>query len=108
MEEKKLTRTQAIETIINLLQNGYYIPTCTANDDHSGFGWVCPSVDIANYLKSANDLDSFTFKVVPMNEIAKDFNLNGIHPENYDVCVEFKENTEENPYWEQYLLWTFD
>ncbi len=108
MEEKKLTRAQAIETIINLLQNGYYIPMCTADDEQSGFGWISPTVDIANYLRFANDLDNFSFRVVPMKEAIEDFKLNGIHPEDYDVCVEFKENTEGNPYKEQYLLWAFE
>lgn len=109
MTDKKITRGQAIEQIINLIQNGYYIPMCSGEDDcWSGFSWVSPDVDVANYLIFANDFDNYDFKVVPKNEIIEDFTLNGVHLEDYDICVEFIEKTEENPYKEQYLLWNVD
>lgn len=104
----RLTRGQAIEQIVNLMQSAYYIPMCSFGNGGAGFGWISPNMDAANFLMFAHDVENYDFTVIPMNEIAEDFKENGINTDEYEVCVEFKEKTDGNPYTEQYLLWGLD
>ena len=107
-EIMKITRGQAIEQIVNLMQCAYYIPMCSFGNGGAGFGWINPNTDVSNFLKLAHDVENYDFNVIPMNEIAEDFEENGINPKGYEVCVEFKEKEDGNPYTEQYLLWGLD
>ena len=110
--DKKITRKQAIETMVKMLKNGFSIPMCSAGDGYSSFSWASPhfgwtanEVDIANFLKNAKDTKNFSFHIVPMDEIMEDFRLFEVDTNGYDVCVEFKDKNEDDPYVEQYLLW---
>lgn len=106
MANKEITRGQAIEKIIDLMIDGHSIPMCSIEKGGSSISWVnSEDMNLANFLNSLHKADNFA--VVPMDEIAKDFEYDGIKLENYDVCVEFKTNMEENAYTEQYLLWGF-
>ena len=107
-EIMKITRGQAIEQIVNLMQCAYYIPMCSFGNGGAGFGWISPNTDVSEFLRLAHDVDNYDFNVIPMDEIAEDFKENGINPKGYEVCVEFKEKEDGNPYTEQYLLWGLD
>ena len=101
-----ITRGQAIEKIIDLLIHKSSIPVCSIENDGSVISWVnSEDMNLANFLTSLYDAENYD--VVPIDEIADDFEYNGIHLEDYDVCVQFKSNTKEKPYKEQYLLWGF-
>lgn len=102
-----ITRGQAIEKIIDLLIHKSSIPMCSIEENNgSVISWIDPEdINLANFLTALYDAEEYD--VVPIDEIAEDFEYSGIHLEDYDVCVEFKSNTKKNPYREQYLLWGF-
>lgn len=102
-----ITRGQAIEKIIDLLIHKSSIPMCSIEEKNgSVISWIDPEdINLANFLTALYDAEEYD--VVPIDEIAEDFEYSGIHLEDYDVCVEFKNNDGENPYKEQYLLWGF-
>ena len=107
MTDKKITRGQAIEKIIDLLIHKSSIPMCSIEENNgSVISWIdSEDINLANFLTSLYEAEKYD--VVPIDEIAEDFEYSGIQLEDYDVCVEFKNNDEENPYREQYLLWGF-
>lgn len=80
---------------------------CSIEENNgSAISWVdSEDINLANFLTSLYEAEKYD--VVPIDEIAEDFEYSGIHLEDYDVCVQFKSNTKENPYKEQYLLWGF-
>lgn len=107
MTDKKITRGQAIERIIDLMIKGHSIPMCSIENSSIEFSFIdSEDINLAIFLNSLHNANKFD--VVPMEEIAEDFEFNGIHSENFDVCVEFEDNSEENTYKEQYLLWGLD
>ena len=100
MKNIKMTREEAINTIINLIEAGYTIPMVSLGNGGAGFCWVDSTTGIEDFKSMVN----INFRVVPESEMAEDF-TDHADLEEYDMCVEFSETHEENPYREQYLLW---
>lgn len=100
MKNIKMTREEAINTIINLLEDEYTIPMVSLGNGGAGFCWLDSNTGIEDFKSTVN----YNFRVVPESEMAEDF-ADHADLEEYDICVEFSETHEDNPYREQYLLW---
>ena len=100
MKNIKMTREEAINTIINLIEDEYTIPMVSLGKGGAGFCWVDSNTGIEDFKSTVN----YNFRVVPESEMAEEFADHAVL-EDYDICVEFSETHEENPCREQYLLW---
>lgn len=100
----EMTREQAINTIISLLQDGCSIPTASIGNGGAGFFWIYSVVSLQNLVTELKDTDNYNFRVVPESEIAEDFE-NSVNLDDYDVCIELTSTHGDNPYREQYLIW---
>lgn len=98
-----MTREEAINTIINLIEGGYSIPQVSLGNGGAGFGWIDSNVSFEALVAELKDTDNYNFRVVPESEIAEDFE-GSVSLDDYDVCVEFSADGD-SPYCEQYLLW---
>lgn len=98
-----MTREEAINTIINLIEGGYSIPQVSLGNGGAGFGWIDSNVSFEALVAELKDTDNYNFRVVPESEIAEDF-ADNVDLDDYDVCVEFSADGD-SPYCEQYLLW---
>ena len=103
MKNINMTREEAINIIINLIQNGYSIPTTSLGNGGAGFGWIDSNVNLDALVAEFKDTDNYNFRIVPESEIAEDFE-GSVSLDDYDVCVEFSADGD-SPYCEQYLLW---
>ena len=95
-----MTREEAINTIISLIEGGYTIPMASLGNGGAGFCWVDSTTGITDFESTVN----YNFRVVPESEMAEDF-ADHAYLEDFDVCVEFACTDGDNPYREQYLLW---
>ena len=104
MKNINITREQAINIIINLIEGGYSIPTASIGNGGAGFCWIYSNVSLQNLVAELKDTDNYNFRVVPESEIAEDFE-HSVNLGDYDVCIELTNTHGDNPYREQYLLW---
>ena len=95
-----MTREEAINTIIKLIEDSFTIPKVSLDNDGAGFCWVDSTTGITDLKSTVN----YNFRVVPESEIAEDF-AHHAYLEDFDVCVEFASTDSDNPYREQYLIW---
>jgi hypothetical protein len=103
MKNINMTREEAINTIINLIEGGYSIPQVSLGNGGAGFGWIDSNVSFEALVAELKDTDNYNFRVVPESEIAEDF-ADNVDLDDYDVCIEFSADGD-SPYCEQYLLW---
>lgn len=104
MKNINITREEAINTIINLIEDECTIPMVSLGNGGAGFCWVDSNVSLEDLVAELKDTDNYNFRVVPEAEIAEDFE-GSVNLDDYDVCVEFASTDGDNPYREQYLLW---
>ena len=104
MKKVKMTREEAINTIINILHDGSSIPTASIGNGGAGFFWIYSNVSLQNLVAELKDTDNYNFRVVPESEVAEDFE-HSVNLGDYDVCIELTSTHGDNPYREQYLLW---
>ena len=97
MKNINMTREEAINTIINLIEDECTIPMVSLGNGGAGFCWVDSNTGIEDFI-------NYNFRVVPESEMAEDF-ADHVDLEYFDVCVEFSSTYGDNPYREQYLLW---
>lgn len=106
MKDIKISKDQAITTIINILREGCAIPQASLGNGGAGFGYVDP--DGVEYSYGYDELVSWlrgmSFSIVPTSEISEEFS--DMNLDDYDVCVEF--TNSDRGYSEQYLLWDID
>lgn len=102
MKNINITRKEAINTIINNIQRGYYIPMVSLGNGGAGYDLLHSEANIEALNAELNDTERYNFRVVPESEIAEDFKENN-DLDCYDVCVEFASTIGDNR--EQYLLW---
>ena len=100
MKNINMTREEAINTIISLIEGGYTIPMASLGNGGAGFCWVDSTTGITDFESTVN----YNFRVVPESEMAEDF-ADHAYLEYFDVCVEFASTDGDNPYREQYLIW---
>ena len=104
MKITKITKTQAITVIKNLLIVGCSIPMASLGNGGAGLSYVQPNAndnyeEVVSWLKGMG-----AFRIVPTSEISNEFY--DMDLDEYDVCVEFTNN--DSDYSEQYLLWDID
>ena len=104
MKITKITKTQAITVIKNLLIVGCSIPMTSLGNGGAGLSYVQPNAndnyeEVVSWLKGMG-----AFRIVPTSEISNEFY--DMDLDEYDVCVEFTNN--DSDYSEQYLLWDID
>jgi len=104
MKNINMTREEAINTIINLIEDECTIPMVSLGNGGAGFCWVDSNVSLEALNAELNDTGNYNFRVVPESEVAEDFE-GSVSLDDYDVCVEFSSTDGDNPYCEQYLLW---
>ena len=95
-----ITREEAINAIISLIEGEYTIPMVSLGNGGEGFCWVDSTTGITDFKSTVN----YNFRVVPESEMAEDF-ADHAYLEDFDVCVEFASTDSDNPYREQYLIW---
>lgn len=95
-----MTREEAINTIIEHIEDGFTIPMVSLGNGGAGFCWVDSVTGITDFESTVN----YNFRVVPESEMAEDF-ADHANLEGFDVCVEFASTDGDNPYREQYLIW---
>lgn len=100
MKNINMTREEAINTIIKLIEDSFTIPMVSLGNGGAGFCWVDSTTGITDFESTVN----YNFRVVPKSEIAEEFEVHA-YLEDYDVCVEFASTDGYNPYREQYLIW---
>lgn len=105
-----ITREKAIETMFKLINEGCSIPVVELGNGSSdlffldGFSGVNFDFDYKAYLDKFFDPKEYTFRVVPLSEIAEGFtDIFTLY--DFDVCVEFGFTHGNNSYREQFLLW---
>ena len=103
MKNINMTREEAINTIINLIEDECTIPMVSLGNGGAGFGWIDSNVNLDALVAEFKDTDNYNFRIVPESEIAEDFE-GSVSLDDYDVCVEFSADGD-SPYCEQYLLW---
>lgn len=105
---KNINRTQAIETMFNLINNGCSIPVVGLGNGSSDLFYIDNfsdvDFDIKAFLDRLNDTNDYNFRCVPMSDIAEDFK-DTFNFDDFSVCVEFSSTHAGNPYREQFLLW---
>lgn len=101
MNTTKITKTQAITVIKNILDEGSCIPMASLGQGGAGFGYVWPNTDNNNEKIVAWLNGMGAFRIVPSSEISDEFSNVSIG--QYALCVEFTNN--DRGYTEQYLLW---
>ena len=105
---KNINRTQAIETMFNLINNGCSIPVVGLGNGSTDLFYIDyfsdVDFDVKAFLDRLNDNEDYAFRVVPMSEIAEDFK-DTFELDDFSVCVEFSSTHAGNPYREQFLLW---
>ena len=108
MKNINITRKEAINTMFDLLNEVCSIPVVGLGNGSSDLFYIdyFPDVDfdIKAYIDRLNDTEDYSFRVVPMSEIAEDFK-DTFEIDNFNVCVEFASTHADNPYREQFLLW---
>lgn len=95
-----MTREEAINTIIKLIEDSFTIPMVSLGNGGAGFCWVDSTTGITDFRNTVN----YNFRVVHESEMAEDF-ADHAYLEDFDVCVEFASTDGDNPYREQYLIW---
>lgn len=108
MKNINITRKEAINTMLNLIDNGCSIPVVGLGNGSSDLFYIDyfadVDFDIKAYIDRLNDTEYYIFRVVPEAEIAEDFK-DTFEIDNFNVCVEFSSTHAGNPYREQFLLW---
>ena len=104
MNTTKITKTQAITVIKNILNEGSCIPMASLGRGGAGFGYVWPNADNNNEEIVAWLNGMGAFRIVPSSEISDEFS--NVSLGQYALCVEFTNN--DRGYSEQYLLWDID
>ena len=100
MKNINITREEAINIIISLIEGECTIQMVSLGNGGAGFCWVDSTTGITDFISTVN----YNFRVVPESEMAEDF-ADHACLEDFDVCVEFASTDGDNPYREQYLIW---
>lgn len=104
MKNINITREEAINTIIDRIWWGSFVPMVSLGNGGAGFGWIDKNVSAAAFKAKFDDTDNYNFRVVPLSDIADDF-IGNVCLVDYYVCVEFSYKYGDNPYRAQFLLW---
>lgn len=105
MKNINITRDEAINTLIDRIQWGSFVPMVSLGNGGVGFDRIdATNVSLEALVAELKDTDNYNFRVVPFVDIAEEFYGN-VHFAIYDVCVEFASTSGDNPYREQFLLW---